>query len=137
MAVLRLRTSARLEYVLNQFATSVVEARTGGYIFQEGRKAHGCYLVTNGKLRLYLGTTNGKKALDIAVGKGCLVGLPATINEHDYSLSCQAISDSTLALLRRDDIIRLMHEDADAAVLLLDFLSTEVQEVRRAVATYS
>lgn len=134
MTGFRLKTAATLEVVLDRLAGSSIEAKPGEHIFQEGEKAHGCYLVRDGNLRLYLNPSVGGKVLEMTVGEGCLIGLPATINEHCYSLSCQAISDSRLALLSRDDITRLMREDTKAAVLLLDFLSTEVQEIRRTVA---
>ena len=76
----------------------------------------------------------GEEILSRVVGQGCLVGLPATVNGHPYSLSCEVIKDAVLEYLSHGDLARLMRSELDAAMKLLELLSIEVQAVRSEIA---
>ena len=79
----------------------------------------------------------GHKVIEWAVGQGCLVGLPATINGRTYSLTCEVIEDAQLVYLSRRDLALMMNTETAAAMRLLDILSTEIQAVRSEFANSS
>jgi CRP-like cAMP-binding protein len=119
-----------LQATLRTFASQVVERKTSELLFQQGDKPHGCYLVKSGKVRLSMEGESGQSVIERVVGKGGLVGLPASINGRVYSLTCEVIEDAELAYLSRQDLALLMKSDTSAGMKLLDVLSGEVQAMR-------
>ena len=131
MSEIRLKTTTELEVALKRFSSRQEQYQAGATIFSEGDSSHGCYLVVRGALRLTLESRNSDPMFEALADEGCLVGLPATINGHRYSLTCVAASDVELAYISRQDITTLMKRQPDAAFMLLDFLSNEVQTGRK------
>ena len=119
-----------LQVALRTFASRVVERKASELLFHQGDEPHGCYLVKSGKVRLSMEAASGRNILQRMVGKGGLVGLPASINGRVYSLTCEVLEDAKLAYLSRQDLALLMKTDTGAGMKLLDLLSSEVQAVR-------
>lgn len=119
-----------LQVTLRAFASKVVERKTSEFLFHQGDKPHGCYLVKSGKVRLSMEASSGQDIMRRVVGKGGVVGLPASINGRVYSLTCEVIEDAELAYLSRQDLALLMKSDTGSAMKLLDLLSSEIQAVR-------
>lgn len=131
MSGIRLKTRSELATVLRRFSSRLEQHEVGTPIFIEGESSHGCYLILRGALQLACKSRNAHPIFEALVEDGCLVGLPATINGHRYSLTCVAASAVELAYLSRQDITKLMKDEPRAAFMLLDFLSCEVQSSRR------
>ena len=82
-------------------------------------------------------TPDGHAIVQRVVSTGYVVGLPATINNCPYSLTCEVIQDAGLLYLSHQDLLRLMQSDGKATMQILILLSNEVQAVRSEVATLS
>lgn len=126
-----------LQAALRTFASAIVERKASEYLFHQGDKPHGCYLVKSGKVRLSMEASSGGSLMQRVVGKGGLVGLPASIDGRVYSLTCEIIEDAELAYLSRPDLALLMKSDTSAGMKLLHLLSSEVQAVRSEFANVS
>ena len=74
------RADSQLQATLRTFASQTVERKASEFVFHQGETPHGCYLVKSGKMRLSMESSTGHTIMEWAVGQGCLVGLPATIN---------------------------------------------------------
>jgi len=134
MSTFGVRADTNLQAALRTFASQAVELKASDFLFHQGDKPHGCYLIKSGKMRLSLDAVPGLGILRRVVGPGCVVGLPATINGHVYSLSCEAIEDAELAHLSKQDVALLIKSNTAAAMKLLDLLSSEIQAVRAEMA---
>lgn len=80
---------------------------------------------------------NGNSLFEEVVDSGCVVGLPATVNGHPYSLSCEVVADTEVLFIPRENLVKLMRGDTDSAMKLLDLLSTEVQAVRAELGNFA
>ncbi|HLH09708.1 MAG TPA: Crp/Fnr family transcriptional regulator [Terriglobales bacterium] len=123
-----------LEAALRSFASEVVERKATEFLFHQGEKPHGCYLIKKGVLRLSIQAHEGDPIIQKVIGKGSVVGLPATINGGAYSLSCEILEDAELAHLSRQDLTLLLRSDTAMAIKILDLLSSEVHAVRSELA---
>jgi CRP-like cAMP-binding protein len=131
------RADSQLQATLRTFASQTVERKASEFVFHQGETPHGCYLVKSGKMRLSMESSTGHTIIEWAVGQGCLVGLPATINGRAYSLTCEVVEDAQLVYLSRQDLALMMKSETAAAMKLLDILSSEIQAVRSELATTS
>jgi len=134
MRPLRFTVDTDLQNTLRTFASQLIERKASELLFQQGDKPQGCYLVKSGKVRLSMDVSSGRSMMQRVIGKGGLVGLPASINGRVYSLSCEVIEDAELAYLSRQDLALLMKSDTSAGMKLLDLLSIEVQAMRSEIA---
>ena len=137
MSAFGVTTDSELQVTLRVFASQTVERTASEFVFRQGEEPHGCYLIKSGKMRLSMESAPGHKIIEWAVGQGCLVGLPATINGRAYSLTCEVIEDAQLVYLSRQDLALMMKTETAAAMKLLDILSTEIQAVRSELANLS
>lgn len=137
MRAFGLKADSELQATLRSFASQTVERKAPEFLFHQGENPHGCYLINSGKVRLWMEASPGHRIMQRVVGRGCMVGLPASINGRVYSLTCEVIEDAELAYLSRHDLALLMKGDSSAAMKLLDLLSSEVQAVRSEFANSS
>jgi CRP-like cAMP-binding protein len=137
MSIFKLSADSDLQVVLRNHASEIIQHKAHEVLFQEGRRARGCYLILDGKVELHIEAKKKKNRLNSVLGAGCLVGLPATINGQAYSLSCEIVEDAKLALLSRKDLTELMKSDTSSAIKLLELLSIEVQSLRHDIAKSS
>jgi CRP-like cAMP-binding protein len=135
--MIALKADSELRATLLSFASQTVERKAPEFLFHQGENPHGCYLIKSGKVKLWMEVSPGHRIMQRVVGRGCLVGLPASINGRVYSLTCQVMEDTKLAYLSRHDLALLMKGGATAAMKLLDLLSSEVQAVRSEFANSS
>jgi CRP-like cAMP-binding protein len=83
---------------------------------------------------LTLRSIDGKIYLEEIVGRGGLLGLPAAISGTPYSLTAEVLSDSELAFLSREELVRLMQSDVSLSLKLVELLSQEVRAMRDVIA---
>jgi CRP-like cAMP-binding protein len=62
-------------------------------LFRRGEAAFGMFLVLEGKVSLDFGV-DGSNPLNRAYGPGALVGLPATLTGHNYSMTATVTEDA-------------------------------------------
>jgi CRP-like cAMP-binding protein len=137
MSAFGMKADDDLQALLCSYATRLVKRKAADRIFREGEESRGFYLVKQGKLKLFMGPEQGKKVANRLAGPGCLVGLPATVSGHPYSLTCDVVEDAELAYLSLADFSKLMTHEPEAAMQLLKLLSTEVQTIRSEIARTS
>jgi CRP-like cAMP-binding protein len=130
MSSFGLKADADLQKKLVECASQVLPRMANEQLFHEGDKSHGLFLIKKGRLRLSLNASPGKMLIERVIGRGHIVGLPATVNGYPYSLNCDVVEDAELAYISRQDLTKLMKTDTTIAIKLLDLLSLEVQAMR-------
>lgn len=133
MSTFGLRADLELQAILSANASQVLLRNAHDRLFREGDESDGVYLIKNGTLRLSLDASPGRTVMSRMVGPGYVVGLPATINGHRYSLNCDVVEDAELAYISRGTLTRLIQSDAGIAMKFLDLLSSEIQALRAAL----
>jgi len=111
-----------------------ISIQAGALLFNQGDAVTGVYILSKGRARLTLRSIDGKIYLEEIVGRGGLLGLPAAISGTPYSLTAEVLSDSELAFLSREELVRLMQSDVSLSLKLVELLSQEVRAMRDVIA---
>jgi CRP/FNR family transcriptional regulator len=138
MSIFGLRADEELQAALRKHSGGLVRKHTSsGWLFRQGEKPSGFYLIESGRARIFMESTNGTSLFEEVIDSGCVVGLPATVNGNPYSLSCEVVADTEVLFVPREKLVKLMRSDANSAMKLLDLLSTEVQAVRAELGNFA
>lgn len=129
MARLPLQASADLQQKLRKISIPVRLTKSS-LLFKQGEKPKGVYLVESGSIALMLKLARGRTVYERNVGKGSVLGLPATVNDTAYSLTAKALCDVDVAFVPRENLIAEMDRNISLAIEILRVLSQEVQAMR-------
>lgn len=129
MTRLPLQASPDLQQELRKISLPVRLTKSS-LLFEQGEKPKGVYLVESGSIALMLKLVRGKTVYERSVGKGSVLGLPATVNGTAYSLTAKALCDVDLAFVPRETLIAAMDRNISLAIEILRVLSQEVQAMR-------
>ena len=93
----------------------------------------GVFLVRKWKVLLSMDSPNGKIPYRKA-GPGYILGLPGTLGNLPYSLTAESLEDSEVAFVKRKDVVDLLRRRTDLCYQVVEILSWEVRDLRRAWA---
>ncbi len=77
--------------------------KKGSILFSQGDGAHGFYLVTEGKIKIYRLSPNGQEYVMRLVGPGETIAEAAVFSGKTYPASAEALEDSRLYYLNKSD----------------------------------
>jgi CRP-like cAMP-binding protein len=129
MPRLPLQASADLQQELRKISEPVRLPKSS-MLFEQGESSRGVYLVENGLIALMLKLARGRTVYERTVGKGSVLGLPATVNNTAYTLTAKAVRDTNLAFVPREILLKEMDQNISLAIEILRVLSQEVQAMR-------
>ena len=132
MSSYNFKADEQLQSIIHRNSETVL-ASAGTIIFKEGEKPRGMYLVVSGKIELLLHSA-GLVSLIRRAPAGCLVGVPASINHHPYSLTAKVVETAELRFVSVKTLADLMKSDPFVTMQLVAMLSEEVRAMRKVVA---
>jgi CRP-like cAMP-binding protein len=94
-------------------------------LFRRGEKASGIFVVLSGKVSLDFEVDS---PLARSYGSGALLGLPATVTRHNYSMTATVTEDAELGFLAPEELDALLHERPELCYQLLAILGERVIE---------
>jgi uncharacterized membrane protein len=110
-------------------------AEAGQIIFHAGDIGDALYIVKSGEVELSVKDTTGQKITLTTVEKNELFGELSMLDSRPRSATAEAIEDTELFLLDRDDLLLLFKRQPDAALNMLAALSTMLRKVDRLLQT--
>jgi CRP/FNR family transcriptional regulator, polysaccharide utilization system transcription regulator len=113
--------------------SETVHAKAGTTLFREGEKVRGMYLVVSGKVDLLLHSA-GLVSMQRQAMPGCLLGVPASINHHPYSLTAKVCEEAELRFVSTQELAKLMKAEPTLTMQLVTMLSEEVRAMRKVFA---
>ena len=113
--------------------SETVHAESGTVLFREGEKVRGMFLIVSGKVDLLLHSA-GMVSLQRHAISGCLLGVPASINHHPYSLTAVVKEEAELRFLSVKALAELMKQEPSLTMKLVTMLSEEVRAMRKVFA---
>lgn len=138
MSIFGLKADAELRSALRKHASGPTKRyASSGWLFRQGDKPSGFYLIESGRAHMFMEAANGNSLFEEVIDSGSIVGLPATVNGHPYSLSCEVVADTEVLFMSRENLVKLMRADTNSAMKLLNLLSTEVQAVRAELGNFT
>jgi CRP-like cAMP-binding protein len=110
-----------------------LRVKKGNTLFREGEKVRGVFLLVSGKVDLLLHSA-GLVSLERHAVPGCLLGVPASINHHPYSLTAVVKEDAELRFISVEALAELMKREPSLTMKLVTMLSEEVRSMRKVFA---
>ena len=86
----------------------------GSPLFLENETARGIFLLCSGKVKLSVGSRNGKTLILQLAAPGEILGLSASMSNIPYEVSAEALYPSRVAFIRREDFIRFVSRFPEA-----------------------
>jgi CRP/FNR family transcriptional regulator, cyclic AMP receptor protein len=88
----------------------------GSTIFEEGDRGDACYVIHSGRVKVMRRLVDGQPIALAQVGHGAVVGELALFASDRRSATLQAVEQTTAIAISRDDLMEILHSNADAAI---------------------
>jgi CRP-like cAMP-binding protein len=110
----------------------VVHCPSATYLFRRGEAGKGIFLISAGSVRLGLDEAPAVFP-SRRIGPGAVLGLPATLSGSAYSLSAEAVEDSTFVHVSREELLSLLREQHQLCFEVMRILTDELTATRDAL----
>jgi len=97
---------------------SSIDIETGRTLFREGDRGDYAAIVVHGTLDVWKRVAEGRNTRIGQLALGDVVGEMSVVDGHPRSATIRAAVDSTLLVLRRENLERMQHCDPDIALAL-------------------
>jgi CRP-like cAMP-binding protein len=96
-------------------------------LYMEGQRPSSIYYVVSGKIKIYRIHPDGKEFITLLAGSGDFVGHGALLQDSNYQDSAQALEDSTVISIPRQEFFESMSTDHRIAQYFIDLLARDVK----------
>lgn len=101
------------------------------FIYNEGHNPHRLYYIQKGKVKTYKTNDDGKDLVVNMYNEGDFFGYLALLENDVYKESAQAIEDTELALIPRQDFEQLVNNDREIMQKFIQLLANNISEKER------
>ncbi|MBI2850545.1 MAG: Crp/Fnr family transcriptional regulator [Chloroflexi bacterium] len=109
---------------------SMTTCKKGHVFYRPEERSEVLFLLKKGKVQVYSLTPDGKRLIIDTIGPGTFFGeMPLTAQSMHQSFA-EATEDSTICVLSRGDLERLLLEKPQVALRLVDALGRRLEETR-------
>ena len=105
---------------------SVAAYPRGAVLFRQGEAARGIFLLCDGRARLSVCSESGKRLTLRIVGPGEVLGLSACLSGGPCEVTAEMLDHSQVAVVKRRDLVHLLHEHRDACLHVVHLLSQDL-----------
>lgn len=109
---------------------------SGKVLFRQGDPAKGIYVVEGGKISLTM-TESGRRIKYRTVGRGYILGLPATICDQPYSLTAEVAEAAQVRFIEQCKVVEFLRTRSDLCLHVVEILGHELTDMRKAKAQAS
>lgn len=104
-------------------------ASAGTILFRLGQEPNGVFLVMEGRVAL----SSGEDPVRVTriAEKGSLLGLPATVQNHPYSLTAEAVSYVKLCHISPSKFRKLLATNTELGLTVVNMLAEEISVLRK------
>jgi len=110
--------------------TRVFKYRKGEVIFFEGDPGEALYFVCSGKVKIYKLTPDGREHILHIIRPGGVFAEVVFFDPGPYPASAEAMNDSRVGSIRRDDFDRVLRDNPSIAVKMLGLMSMRLREAQ-------
>jgi len=101
---------------------------SGTILYEQNDEPQGVYLLFTGKAKLTAVVATGKTALLRISQPGELLGLNAAMAQRPHMATARMVEDSKIGLLRREELVNLMHRHSQLALAVAQRLASDCAE---------
>jgi CRP-like cAMP-binding protein len=100
--------------------------KKGELIFKEGDKTRGLICLVSGKVKIFKVGVGGREQILRMMKQQGFIGYRVLFSESTWSVSAEAIVDTTLCILEKNTLVKVLKKNAD---LTLKFLKVVTEEL--------
>ena len=97
-------------------------------IYQEGHNPVYLYFLVKGKVKMYKSHEYGKELITALYKEGDFFGYTALLEEGSYSETAEALEDTEVSLIPREDFSSLMYNNTNVMKIFIKLLSGNILE---------
>lgn len=116
-----------------QARSTPVPCDTDRLLFHQDDPAMGIYILHQGVATLTMNARDGRAIFSVEAQPGSLLGLPAVVSDHPYSLTAIARAGAQVSFVSAADFTAIMHADPLLSLKILQVLAAEVRTARKAL----
>jgi CRP/FNR family transcriptional regulator, polysaccharide utilization system transcription regulator len=105
---------------------SVHHIRKGDFLFREGEKSKGLICLSTGKAKVFKEGVGGREQIVKMVKQNGLIGYRALFTENFWLFSAAAIEDSSICVLDKNTLVKMLKKNADLTIKFTRLLSEEL-----------
>jgi CRP/FNR family cyclic AMP-dependent transcriptional regulator len=117
--------------------TTMITARRGQLIYTPGETREALFLLKTGSVRLYRLTADGKKLILSTLGPHTVFGDMPLAGQQMYGAYAEALSDSTICVLGRADLEKLIETRPLVAVRLLEIVGQRLVDAEAVIEEFA
>ncbi len=95
----------------------------GSVLFREGQKVLGIFIIREGRVKLSIGSGNGKALILGVFGCGAVLGLPAALLDRPHAATAEVVESAKVSFLSRGDLLRNLRTSERAAWAAAEMVS--------------
>ena len=126
-----IKLSVAINEQLHAIGNPVTKKR-GSVLLRAGEPGSGAFLIQSGLVNMTLGT-NPKLYPSRRLGRGRVIGLPATFSGAPYSLTAECVTNCRLWFIPRQNLLELLRHNPQAGLEIVRILSEEIFQMRKSV----
>ncbi|MEO6722215.1 MAG: response regulator [Ferruginibacter sp.] len=98
------------------------------HIYKEGQRPRVVYTIVSGKVKISKTNDDGKEFITSIHGPGEYFGYTAILEDINYKEDAQALEDSNLMLIPREDFLQLISSDIEIARAFIKIITQNIVE---------
>lgn len=102
------------------------EYKKGDMLFFEGDISDKLYLINKGKIKIFKYTKDGKEQILYILSEGDFIGDMSLIKKDEFKFNAQAIEDTNICILTKDDFDNILLKNPDIALRILQVIYDRV-----------
>lgn len=113
-----------LERLFGVEARAHIRHPEGSILFGEGQRALGVYIIWDGRIKVSIGSDNGKALILGLFGRGTVLGLPAALLGRPYGATAEVMKPANVTFLSRGDFLRQLRATDRAGYAVAEIVSS-------------
>lgn len=111
--------------------------KKGERVIEEGEKAKGLICLASGKLKVFRIGVGGREQIIKLVRQNGFVEYSNLFSENNYLFSSTALEDSSICILEKNTIIKILRQNTDLALKFIKLISGELSSANNRVVSLS
>lgn len=117
------------QIIKNQKNLSHLYFRRNEPLFAEDQPSKGLYCIESGNVKIYKKEPNNEERILHLASKGEILGLHSVVDNHPYSNSAVAISDTHVCFIAAEDFMKLVDSNNTYKLLVMKSLCSRIDSM--------
>ncbi len=122
----QLHSSGLLKMDLESYDTHLVYKKQ--ILYSEGKRPKYLYYLKSGQIKTYQTNDDGKEYITNLYASGDFIGYIPLLEERNYEDSADALKDSEVAIIPREEFVQLVYNDINIATKFIKLITANMKE---------